>query len=95
MQEPRKQGHSAVWWLCVTLSLYATQSDALVECRARKIADSGADLRSRGSKAGRLCRPQSVKVKGAECQQVQAPPVQYQPVKKAALRRNDEQSHVK
>ncbi|ECG8703038.1 hypothetical protein ACSVMK_14125 [Salmonella enterica] len=25
MQEPRKQGHSAVWWLCVTLSLCATK----------------------------------------------------------------------
>ncbi|EKQ4787664.1 hypothetical protein RJM00_001445 [Salmonella enterica] len=89
-----------MWWLCVTLSLYATQSDAPVECRARKIVDSGAGLRSRGSKAGRLCRPQPVKVKCVECQQVQArwkdpAPVQYQPVKKAALRRNDEQSYVK
>ncbi|EDP8664495.1 hypothetical protein GRG92_004272 [Salmonella bongori] len=41
------------------------ESDAQVGCSARKIADSGAVLRSRGSKAGRLCRPQPVKVKGA------------------------------
>ncbi|WP_139777537.1 hypothetical protein [Salmonella enterica] len=37
------------------------ESDALVECSTRKIADSGVVLRSRGSKAGRLCRPQPVK----------------------------------
>ncbi|HHQ8355249.1 TPA: hypothetical protein ACSUNC_004893, partial [Salmonella enterica subsp. diarizonae] len=42
-QKPLKQWHNAVWWLCVTLSLCATQSDAPVEGRARKIADSGAD----------------------------------------------------
>ncbi|WP_141025663.1 hypothetical protein [Salmonella bongori] len=44
------------------------ESDALVGCCARKIADSGAVLRSRGSKAGRLCRPQPVKVKGVGSQ---------------------------
>ncbi|XUU92256.1 hypothetical protein ACRHHJ_03320 [Salmonella enterica subsp. enterica serovar Infantis] len=37
------------------------ESDALVECSTRKIADFGVVLRSRGSKAGRLCRPQPVK----------------------------------
>ncbi|EAX4259301.1 hypothetical protein A4I25_17160 [Salmonella enterica] len=37
------------------------ESDALVECSTRKIADCGVVLRSRGSKAGRLCRPQPVK----------------------------------
>ena len=42
------------------------ESDALVGCSTRKIADSGAVLRSRGSKAGRLCRPQPVKVEDAD-----------------------------
>ncbi|EBJ4784665.1 hypothetical protein DUB87_21015 [Salmonella enterica subsp. houtenae serovar Houten] len=37
------------------------ESDALVGCSVRKIADSGAGLRPRGSKALRQCRPQPVK----------------------------------
>lgn len=45
------------------------ESDAPVGCSARKIADSGAVLRSRGSKALRQCRSQPVKVKGAGSQQ--------------------------
>ncbi|EOD8905267.1 hypothetical protein ACJ5XA_005217, partial [Klebsiella pneumoniae] len=49
-------------------------------------ANSGAGLRSRDSKAGRLCRPQPVKVKALVCQQVQDLPESFR--RGAALTRD-------
>ncbi|EDS5957949.1 hypothetical protein GPM59_001908 [Salmonella enterica] len=85
---------------CVTLSLCATKvthgSGAV-----GKHCVSGAGLRSRGSKACCLCRPQPVKLNGAEYQQVQV--CRRNPgagavsasKKQAALRSNDKLSQVK
>lgn len=60
------------------------ESDALVGSRARKFADSGAGLRSRGSKALRQCRPQPVKVKGADSQARVSQPGSFGNVKTSA-----------
>lgn len=69
------------------------ESDALVWCNPRKIADSGAVLQSRGSKALRQCTPQPVNVKGAGNQQGVSEPGNFrqrktvQPVKVVAVKR--------
>ncbi|MBZ7403068.1 hypothetical protein FMJ25_14340 [Klebsiella grimontii] len=55
-----------------------------VSCSER--ANSGVGLRSRGSKAGRLCRPQPVTYRTLVCQQVQDLPESFR--RGAALTRD-------